>query len=256
MTTPLHRDLYGERRPGDVPVLLVMGLGMPGSLWDPIVPRLAERYLVATFDQRGTGRSAGRPPGSMAQVARDTLGLMDELGWDEVHLVGASLGGMVALELVLAHPERVRSLALIATQPGGLYGAVPTLPAIGVLLTSPRLEDRMARWLHPPHVRAAMRGRAKEAASKLASTRTLLRQLQAILGYDVRRRLGEIRAPTLVIQPKLDIVVRPAGSATLARGIPGARLVERPNAGHGLIGHDAPAVAELLVAFFDAHARA
>lgn len=227
-----------------------MGLGMPGSLWNPIVPRLSARYEVATFDQRGTGRSPGRPRASMAALAEDTRALLDELGWERAHLVGVSLGGMVALELVLAHPERVASLSLLATHAGGWWRALPTGAAAWVLVTSPGREERMARWLHPPLVRAAMRGRSREAASKVASLGTLAPQLLAVARYDVRRRLGEIRARTLVVKPALDIVVRPAGSDELAAGIAGARLVERPEAGHGLIGHDAPAVAAVLVEHF------
>lgn len=254
MSAPLHVELHGEQRAGDVPVLLVMGLGMPGSLWNPVVPRLAVRYRVATFDQRGTGRSPGPSLASMAAVAQDTVQLLDYLGWEQVHLVGASLGGMVALELVLDRPERVRTLTLIATQPGGLYGAVPTLPALGVFLTSFRLEERMARWLHPPQLRAAMRERAREAATKLAPIQTLARQFVAVIRFDVRDRLHEIHRPTLVIQPQLDIVVRPSGSEYLATHIRGAQCVSRPNAGHGLLGHDTTAVAEALVEFFDQHA--
>ena len=119
-------DLYYERAGTGPPVLLVMGLGMNATGWWRTIPVLARGFTVLSFDNRGVGRS-GRPPGpySMAQMAGDAVAVLDAAGVQAAHVYGVSLGGMIAQEIALRHPERVLGLVLAATTPGGSHAVAP-----------------------------------------------------------------------------------------------------------------------------------
>src|SRR6266498_1920452 len=115
------------------PLLLVQGLGYPSDMWYRWLPDLTQRYRVLRFDNRGVGRT-GVPPGpyTIEQMADDALAVLDAAGVERAHVVGASLGGMVAQELALAAPDRVDRLVLACTTPGG-PGSFP-MPARTVAL--------------------------------------------------------------------------------------------------------------------------
>src|SRR5580765_2514956 len=112
----IHYELHGE----GAPVLLIMGLGSNAYGWYRTIPWLSERYRVIAFDNRGTGRS-DVPDGaySIAQMAADAAAVLDATGHETARVVGASLGGMIAQRVALAHAGRVRSLVLVCTTPGG-----------------------------------------------------------------------------------------------------------------------------------------
>src|SRR3954451_7644807 len=113
-------EIYWESTGAGAPVLLVMGLGMNATGWWRTVPVLAESFTVIAFDNRGVGRSA-RPPGpyTVAGMADDAVAVLDAAGAERAHVYGISLGGMIAQEIALRHPERVGCLVLGATTPGG-----------------------------------------------------------------------------------------------------------------------------------------
>lgn len=238
-------------------MLLVMGLGMRGALWRPQVEHLAPAHRVATYDHRGVGESEPPPgPFRMQDMAFDALRVADALGWHRFHLVGISMGGMVAQEVAIAAPERIASLALVATHPGGPGGLVPTstgLRAFAGALLGPAAgrTTAMEKLLYPPAYlatvdRAALARRIGEQVAQPAPRRVVLLQLAAIARFDSRDRLGDITASTLVVQPSLDLLVRPHHAATLARGIPRSRLVPFPDAGHGIAYQHARALSEAL----------
>ena len=109
-----------ERHGGGEPLLLIHGLGYARWGWEPVRPGLAERFDVVLFDNRGIGESDAPPgPYTVAEMARDAVQVLDEAGIERAHVVGTSLGGMVAQELALSYPDRVDRLVLDGTTPGG-----------------------------------------------------------------------------------------------------------------------------------------
>ena len=117
---PRERRIAWERHGAGEPLLLVHGLGYARWGWEPVLPGLAERFDVLLFDNRGIGESDAPPgPYTVAELAGDAVAVLDEAGVERAHVVGTSLGGMVAQELALAHPGRVDRLVLACTTPGG-----------------------------------------------------------------------------------------------------------------------------------------
>lgn len=241
-------DVAGEGSP----VLLVMGLGMSGAMWAPILPALRRAHRVATFDHRGLGSRVDEAPArSMPELADDVMAVLDELGWSRAHLVGVSMGGMAAQEVVVRRPDRVASLTLIATTACGRKVLPPTRAALLAVLTSKEREDRLARLLYPPEYRRAHREdierRVASMVATMAPPTTTRAHLRAVLGHDARQRLKTVRAPTLVMKPALDAMIRPTASDDLARRVPHARLAVLADAGHGLIHQSADRVSALLL---------
>src|SRR5262245_42849015 len=118
--TRIHYETHGA----GAPVLLIMGLGSNASGWHRTIPWLAERYQAIAFDNRGTGRSeVPEGPYSMAQMAADAAAVLDAAGHATAHITGASLGGMIAQRFALTYPQRLRSLILLCTTPGGAHAA-------------------------------------------------------------------------------------------------------------------------------------
>lgn len=235
----LAYETRGEQGP---PVLLIMGLGMRGVVWESQIEDLSRDHRVAWFDNRGIGNS-GPATGkySMAHAADDAASVLDALGWETAHIVGVSFGGMVAQELALRHPKRLRSLTLIATHPGGVLGVVPRLVGFYAFFRAqfgnrPRA---LMTLLYPRDFLATLDRSALEQRMALQAvpqpSATVRRQLLAVIRHDTRRRLAHIAAPTLVLKPTADVLVRPFHSDRLAARIPGARLVPLVGAGHGII---------------------
>lgn len=254
----LHYDVAGA----GTPVLLIMGLSVPGSAWRFQHRAIAERHRVAWFDNRGAGRTdAPPPPYTMARLAQDALGLMDHLGWADAHVVGISMGGMVAQHVALDHRDRVRSLSLIATSAGGTMARLPT--AAGTwhfmkALLGPKQGriDATARLLFPPSYRttadmAKICEILREDFGKPPKKDGRRGQLRAVFGHDTRRRLGElVGLPTLVIKPGRDILVRPVQAERLHAAIPGSTILRLPEAGHGLLRQEPDAINAALLSHF------
>lgn len=243
------------------PVVLIMGLGLPAAGWAAQVEAFAPHHRVLTFDNRGVG-GTGSPPGPyrIEEMAGDTLALMDHLGWPDAHVAGISMGGMIAQELALSAPGRVRSLALLSTAGRGL-GWKPSLYGLqaGLMVIFGRGESRLHALLKQLLSEEALeRVDRGEATRKMADRlgplpppRTFLAQYAAVLCFRSEERLGELDGlPTLVIQPGRDRVIHPGESERLAGRIPGATLVCFPRSGHGVIVEQEAAVNRLLLAHF------
>ncbi len=233
---------HGERGPR---VLLIMGLGMRGLAWRPQVEGLAPTHRLLTFDNRGIGESDDGPRGlSMALMADDARRVLDAAGWDDAHVVGVSMGGMIAQELAIRAPARVRSLSLIATHAGGPITWRPPLTGLRGFLEVNLLppEQRfaaLAYLLYPADFlrvvdRAQIVQRMRDQLGGRASATARRRQLAAVMRHDTRARLASVTAPGLVICAGRDALVRPAACRALGRQLPGARLVELDQAGHGV----------------------
>jgi 3-oxoadipate enol-lactonase len=264
--------------------LLIMGFGMRGAVWRPQVDALRRDHRVVFYDHLGVGESddlpgfallraiAKRTPRAVhptiASMADDALRVLDAVGWTDAHIVGVSMGGMIAQELTLRAPERVRSLTLIATHAGGVRSALPRAEGLRRFAQAnfgPRAARIAAlkRLLYTPEFLARagldkMDQRFMEMAGKRAPQRTVLGHLGAVLRHRTRDRLGAIHAPTLVLRPGRDILVHPRNSDVIARAIPHARVVRFEDAGHGVTFQCAKGVNEEIarhVAEAEAEAR-
>ena len=223
-------------------VLMIMGLSASGRMWFRLLPHIVRRHRAIVFDNRGTGGSSpAHRPLTIAQMADDALAVLDATGVDSAHVIGASMGGMIAQDVALDHRERVRSLVLACTTAGGrreppslrlvaasclrpLIGPSRTFPLVAPILYSPR-----TRKERPERLREDLRLRAADRVGGL----TPLMQGAAIAQHDTRSRLAELEGlPTLVLHGLDDRLVPPAQGRELAGLIPGARLVEIPDAGH------------------------
>jgi pimeloyl-ACP methyl ester carboxylesterase len=251
--------------PGDPAILLIMGLGVQMLGWDEELCGLlaAEGFRVVRFDNRDVGRSTryeGPVPewgalavgdGSSAtylldDMADDAVKLLDHLGIDAAHLIGASLGGMIAQVLALRHPERVLSLTSMMSTTGDRSVGQPHPEALGALF-SPPPNDRegIAEWavrnwrvIGSPGFEPdeeAVRERARRSFDRGYNPRGVGRQLAAILASgDRTAALRELRLPTLVIHGEDDPLIDVSGGKATAAAIPDAKLILIPGMGHDL----------------------
>jgi 3-oxoadipate enol-lactonase len=240
------------------PLLLIHGLGYERHGWGPIPGLLAEDFRVLLFDNRGIGESDVPPgPYSTAMMAGDALAVLDAAGAERAHVVGTSLGGMVAQELVLAAPERADRLVLACTTPGGTTFPIPqrTLDAIARFPTLPPEEGYrlvVGNALSDTTVRERPELVDEIVAYRLAHPPDLAgwqAQAAASLGFDAIARLGEMRAPTLVMHGTGDHVVDVRNADLLAEVIPGAQLELYEERGHLFFWEEPERVARALKEF-------
>jgi pimeloyl-ACP methyl ester carboxylesterase len=254
-------ELVYDVRGDGPPVLFIQGVGVHGSGWAPQIDALAPYYRCLSFDNRGIGRS--QPAGlaqTVEQLADDALAVMDAEGWSTTHVVGHSLGGLVAIKLALMARQRVRSLSLLCTFANGRAAAPPTARMIWSGLRSRVGTRRMRRrgflsLLLPPKSLSAQEQDALAAeltplfGHDLADQPDVTGlQIQAMRAADLTRRLRELAGkPTLVVSGAHDPIAPPGLGRAIARGIVGARYVEFGDASHGLPIHRAGRVNALLL---------
>jgi pimeloyl-ACP methyl ester carboxylesterase len=232
----LHYEVQGH--PNSPPLLLVMGMGMPASAWVTLPVRLAQRFRVITFDNRGTGGSTA-PRGRLRirDMADDAARVLDAAGVERADVFGISMGGMIAQELVLRHPQRVRRRVLGATFSSHRRSRKPKLSVAADLARAVLMGRRlrpMARLLISDQFfdRAPNDFASWLSRTSPARVRTVRKQMVAVVLHETDRRLASIRVPTLVVSGDRDRLVPVENSRRLAKLIPGARLVEFPGAGH------------------------
>jgi 3-oxoadipate enol-lactonase len=232
--------IYWEEHGAGDPLLLIMGLGATLEWWHRLMPVLTPRYRTVVFDNRGAGRSEVPPgPYSMPLMAEDAAAVMDAAGIASAHVFGASMGGMIAQELALNHPERVRSLILGCTACGGPQ-SVPAGKEVAAVLrarTTMTREDGMRAMA--PYIFDASTPKevlAADMAIRLSSPMTnegYAAQLQGIRAWSgTFDRLPGITMPALVIHGETDLLVPPDNGRIIAQQIPRARLVMIPQANH------------------------
>ncbi len=254
-----HTRLYWEARGRGAPVLLVHGLGLSGGAWWRTVDALAPRMRVITFDHRGIGRSRSWTYAYTTEaLADDAVSILDALAIGEVHLYGFSLGGMVAQQIALRHPARVRSLVLGATHSGGRRASAPDAEVIAFIRRRGHMPSEQATWASVPY-NYGPRSRvehvdriAEDIERRLANPfneRAYRAQLLAASLHNCFSRLERIRAPTLVVHGARDRMIPVANARMTAERIPGARLTILKDAGH-LYPTEEPAVDEAIGEFF------
>jgi pimeloyl-ACP methyl ester carboxylesterase len=254
---------------GGEPLLLISGTGVQMLIWpEEFCAALADRgFQVARFDNRDAGLSTHltgaaapgwlkvllRPrlaPYRLADMAGDAVAVMDSLGWACAHVVGASMGGMIAQQLAIAYPARVRTLTSIMSTPSAWIGTMPRLAAMHAIaqaagrpVTDPdeaaAAAAAMTRAIGSPGYpldEAAVRDIARRSYERRPGTgEDGARQRAAVIASGSRRRgLATVRTPALVIHGEQDPVIRPKAGRATAAAIPGARLVTYPGMGHDL----------------------
>jgi pimeloyl-ACP methyl ester carboxylesterase len=279
MSVPVSEELFAQVAPdvklcyqtfgdpGGDPLVLVMGLGGPMTWWDPeLCTMLAETgFHVVRFDNRDTGRSSrmkgrvtrsqlvrsflgrgGRAPYTLSDMAGDAFGLMDHLGWESAHVVGVSMGGMIAQTMAVDQPRRVRSLTSIMSTLGKRtvgWQHPSLLPA----LIGPRTPGREAYVVASakmwqligspgyPSDADKVRARAEETFDRGVSASGVMRQMVAILNQpDRSRSLASLRIPAAVVHGSSDKMVHVSGGRATARAIPGAELLVIDGMGHDM----------------------
>ncbi len=255
-------EIYYEVHGEGPPLLLIMGLGANATAWWKQVPAFSERYRVIAFDNRGAGRSE-KPQGpyQISQMADDGAALMDALGVPTSHVFGMSLGGMIAQEYALRHPQRVQALVLGGTTPGGpkAQTAGPDVVSYFATVATLPMEQAIERGLSILYSDAFIAAnkewllkRALEMAHLMAPPHGLQGQFMAAMMHNTYERLGRIGMPTLVVSGTADKIVPHPNSVLIHEGIAGSRLVVYEGAGHGFLVERADEVNEAVVEFLGA----
>lgn len=253
-------EIYYEVHGSGEPLLLIEGLGYSSWMWYKQVPALSERYKVVIFDNRGAGNT-DKPDSeySIELMADDAAGLLAALEIESAHVLGVSLGGYIAQELALRHPERVRSLILVSTNSGPgkpasgkspifngflkFWGFLPGMLEISGKASIPPYgvsrEESIRHGLslaftpeyfssHPDEIERIVGWRLENPQPDYAWRR----QLAAGISFDCGSRAREINARTLLIGGSQDRIVSPESALELSEKIPNSALVIMPGAGH------------------------
>ena len=246
------------------PVLLIQGCGVCGSGWEYQVAELSRSFQCLTFDNRGIGKStADSSRLTIEQMARDAQSLMDAVGWESAHVVGHSMGGLIAEQLALDAPARVRTLSLLCTFARG-FESVKATPRVVWLGIRTRVGTRAMRrralllmqfstsYLRSHNIDQLADDAKRIIGRDLADTLPIMiKQLRAMLRHDPRARLHELsRIPTLVVTAAHDPVAQPSYGRGLSVHIPGSRYIEIPDAAHAVILQLPERVNQLLTEHF------
>ncbi len=249
-----HVALGWEATGSGDPILLIHGLGYARWGWGPLLSALAARHRVISFDNRGIGESSVPDgPYTAAEMAGDALAVMDAAGVARAHVIGTSLGGMIAQELAIAHPDRIDRLALLCTTPGATLGYPMPQQTMRLIAEAPSLPpaEALRRFVENAlgpspdaeivatilrHRLAAPQDPAGWAAQAAAGTT-----------YDGAERVRTINASTLVMAGTDDMVVDPRNSTVLAEHIPNATLTMIPDTGHLFFWEQPDLVADVIL---------
>jgi len=241
--------MYYEEHGRGFPLMLVNGLGSDHLEWLHQLSAFAPHFRVIVFDNRGTGMSDVPPgPYTTARMADDVAALLGALEIARAHVLGVSLGGMIAQEVALRHPDRVEGLVLGCTGPGGRLSVRPSPESMAAfaLVEGEDPEAKLRRMIPFLYTDECIRDRPEEAEGFLrrrldhpAPAEGYLAQLSAAVTHDAASRLKAIRAKTLIITGDADRLVPWENSLRLAGRIPGAKLVVLPGAPHRLFAENA-----------------
>ncbi|WP_185006797.1 4-carboxymuconolactone decarboxylase [Streptomyces sp. AK010] len=252
--TPSNTLQYRFDGPEDAPVLILgPSLGTTWHMWDRQIPELIKQWRVFRFDLPGHGGAPAYPAGAVGDLTTRLLATLEGLGVHRFGYAGCALGGAVGIELALRHPERLASLALIATSPR--FGTADEFRQRGVIVRTngldPIARSAPERWFTGGF--AAAQPAITEWAVQMVRTTDpgcYIASCEALASFDVRPELGRVGVPTLVLVGSDDQITGPAEARTLVAGIPDARLAVVPGASHLVPVEQPAAVTDLLVRHF------
>jgi 3-oxoadipate enol-lactonase len=231
------------RRGSGEPMLLIQGMSGNHLSWgEPFLTELERDFDLVAYDHRGVGKSSRvTDPFTIGDLADDAAAVLDALGWDSAHVVGISMGGMVAQELALRHPQRVRTLTLGCTYCGGEGSALTSNEVFAKLAEAMMSGDRDRAIATSYEVNISpgygadqsAYGTFYEMATALPTpVPVIMLQAQAVQSHDTLSRLGQIVVPTLVIHGTVDEMLPYSNAVLIAARIPGAQLVTLEDVGH------------------------
>jgi 3-oxoadipate enol-lactonase len=231
------------RRGSGEPMLLIQGMSGNHLSWgEPFLTELERDFDLVAYDHRGVGKSSRvTDPFTIGDLADDAAAVLDALGWDSAHVVGISMGGMVAQELALRHPQRVRTLTLGCTYCGGEGSALTSNEVFAKLAEAMMSGDRDRAIATSYEVNISpgygadqsAYGTFYEMATALPTpVPVIMLQAQAVQAHDTLARLGEISAPTLVIHGTADEMLPYSNAVLIASRIPDAQLEALEDVGH------------------------
>jgi 3-oxoadipate enol-lactonase len=243
-------------------LLLIAGFDSDSSTWAAMMPLLIEQYRVLRFDNRGIGQtSAPDRPYSIEQMATDAAALLDYLSISSVHVAGHSMGGQIAQQLALTHPEKIQSLILLsswASRDDKFNALIEMFGDLTQKLEGILYHKVLLPWLFTDAFYSTP-GAMKQLITLIENqpfpptAHGLYHQSRAILGSDTSDRLADIHCPTLVVVGKEDLVTPVKFSQQLAQGIPKAELVILEQGGHACIIESADTVAQVMLDFLVKH---
>jgi pimeloyl-ACP methyl ester carboxylesterase len=257
-------ELDYERSGSGPPLLMIMGMSGTALTWgEPFLAPLREEFDVIVYDHRGVGASSHLDgPVTIREMAHDAAGLLAALELDSAHVLGISMGGMIAQELALAEPERIRTLTLGCTYCGG-EGSSLAAPAALQRLTEAMMSGDRERALRASweiNVSPAFADDADAYARFVAiamrravSVPVIIAQMQACAAHDTNARLGQLTMPTLVVHGTVDQLLPVQNGRLITERIPGAQLEILDDVGHLFFWERAQLAAELLRAHAAAH---
>lgn len=244
------------------PLVLIGGYTMVKESWGLQIAGLSTHFRVIGFDNRGVGETTiPSEPFTIADMASDTVGLMEAIGIDSAHIFGVSMGGLIAQIMALDYPDRVKKVALGCTTHGGRHAVQPEKEVMEVLAKAadPKLppDEAVRMRLQVIFSKRFIRDEPErlEEFVRLAlqywpTPEGAAGQFKALSVFNVRRRLGEIHCPVLVITGSEDRMMPPENSRLLADGIAGAELYMLDGAGHSFFHEKPDEVNRVLLGFF------
>ncbi|MDT7571243.1 MAG: hypothetical protein QOE05_1417 [Actinomycetota bacterium] len=257
LTTDDGTKLYWEESGAGAPLLLIQGLGWSADMWYSLVPELETAYRVIRYDARGIGRSdvpAG--PYRIERMADDAIAVLRAAGVDAAHVLGVSLGGIVAQEVALRHPAAVTSLILGCTHPGGAETIWPDAEVLAALKNraSTSFDDLVAQareFAYAPGARCVEEDIRRRLELPTSNEGYEAQLMGGLTFQGTTSRLPSLTVPVLVFTGDLDRMVPPKNSENIAAAVPGATLVVIPGAGHVNFTEQPAAVAKSVREFLE-----
>lgn len=250
-------ELHGSAFATRPTLLLIQGLGLDASGWGAAVGHLRRRFRLVLIDNRGIGRSSAGSVSVQAMVG-DVLAVLDDIGTGAVHVLGASLGGMIAQDLAVRHPERIDKLVLACTTPGWPFAYPMPAATVRLIVASRRLPPDVAARRHLENALSTVTVKERpdlveqilaRQRSAVAGPATAQGQVAAGASYVGGLRQRGIHARTLILHGGEDRVVDPRNARLLAARIPHARLVTFPKLGHLFFWEDPAGFAAAVTSF-------